>query len=86
MAVPDLFGMAKIAGAAQRRNSACQRRPVQPPPVSLRRDDWEAAMRATATDSFSIPWQTYSPDEHLLARAGELARQKYSQIGYNQKR
>ena len=78
----------KIAGAAQRRNKLglLIQGSVQPPPVSLRRDDWEDAMRAAATDSFSIPWQIYSPDEPLLARAAELARQKYSQTGYNQRR
>jgi lipoate-protein ligase A len=78
----------KIAGAAQRRNKLglLIQGSVQPPPVSLRRDDWETAMRAEAADSFSISWQTYAPDEHLHARVAELARQKYSQTSYNQKR
>jgi len=78
----------KIAGAAQRRNKLglLIQGSVQPPPVSLSRDDWEEAMRAAATESFSIQWQAYSPDKDLSVRATELARQKYSQIGYNQKR
>jgi lipoate-protein ligase A len=78
----------KIAGAAQRRNKLglLIQGSVQAPTVSLGRGDWEEAMRVVATESFSISWETYSPDELLLARAGELARQKYSQTGYNQKR
>lgn len=78
----------KIAGAAQRRNKfgLLIQGSVQPPPVSIRRLDWEEAMLAAATESLSIPWRLYTPDEHLLARAAELARQKYSQTGYNQKR
>jgi lipoate-protein ligase A len=78
----------KIAGAAQRRNKLglLIQGSVQPPPVFPNRDDWEGAMRAAAIESFSIQWQAYSPDKDLSARAAELARQKYSQTGYNQKR
>ena len=78
----------KIAGAAQRRNKLglLIQGSVQPPPISISRGDWEGAMRAAAVQSFSISWRDYSLDEHLLACAAELARQKYSQTRYNQKR
>jgi lipoyl(octanoyl) transferase len=78
----------KIAGAAQRRNKLglLIQGSVQPPPVSIKREDWENAMRAVAQELFSTQWRDFSPDERLLACAAELARQKYSQTRYNQKR
>ncbi|HTR42111.1 MAG TPA: hypothetical protein VMH87_10900 [Pseudomonadales bacterium] len=78
----------KIAGAAQRRNQLglLIQGSVQPPPVSLGRGDWEIAMREVASEFFSISWNDFSSQEHLLARAAELTRQKYSLTSYNQKR
>jgi lipoate-protein ligase A len=77
----------KIAGAAQRRNKLglLIQGSVQPPPITISRRDWEEAMRATAAELFSVQWTASSPDAGLLARAAELARQKYSQTAYNQK-
>lgn len=78
----------KIAGAAQRRNKLglLIQGSIQPPPVSAARGDWENAMRAAAAELFSTAWTEFSPDENLSARAEELARQKYSQKAYNEKR
>jgi lipoate-protein ligase A len=78
----------KIAGAAQRRNKLglLIQGSVQPPLVSVRRSDWESAMCAVASETFKIEWNDFSPDEELKKCAAELARQKYSQAGYNQKR
>ena len=78
----------KIAGAAQRRNKLglLIQGSVQPPPVLVKREDWESAMCAAATELFSVGWDAFSPDEELSARAEELARQKYSQAAYNEKR
>lgn len=78
----------KIAGAAQRRNKLglLIQGSVQPPPVARAREDWENAMRAAASDAFSIEWKPLSPDDSLLSRTAELARQKYSLADYNQKR
>jgi lipoate-protein ligase A len=78
----------KIAGAAQRRNKLglLIQGSVQPPPISVSRGDWEKAMRAAGSESFSIEWKNFDADETLAARAAELARQKYSQAAYNQKR
>lgn len=77
----------KIAGAAQRRNKLglLIQGSVQPPPVSVRREDWEQALQAVAAEFFSVTGAEYSPDPDLRTRAAELARQKYSQAGYNQK-
>jgi len=78
----------KIAGAAQRRNKLglLIQGSVQPPPVLVKREDWESAMCAAAKELFSVGWDEFSPDEELSARAEELARQKYSQAAYNEKR
>jgi lipoate-protein ligase A len=77
----------KIAGAAQRRNKLglLVQGSVQPPPVSVKRGDWERGMRAVASEAFSIKWTDFSPDETLLARANELAR-KYASEAYNARR
>jgi lipoyl(octanoyl) transferase len=77
----------KIAGAAQRRNKLglLIQGSIQPP-VLVARADWENAMRKVARERFQIEWQNFSPDEKILSRAEELARQKYSQAAYNQKR
>ncbi len=78
----------KIAGAAQRRNKLglLIQGSVQPPPLSVARENWETAMRATASEAHSIEWKKLSPDNALLSRTAELARQKYSRVDYNQKR
>jgi lipoate-protein ligase A len=77
----------KIAGAAQRRNKTglLIQGSVQPPPVKLARADWENAMRRVAEKQFEIRWQEFFW-ENVSALADELARQKYSQADYNQKR
>ena len=78
----------KIAGAAQRRNKLglLIQGSVQPPAVSLSRDDWEHAMTAVATVQFSVRWQNSTPDAELLAAANLLAVGKFSRTEYNQKR
>ena len=78
----------KIAGDAQRRNKLglLIQGSVQPPPVPVARGDWEMAMQVAAAEVFFIKWISFSPDKGLLALAAELARQKYSQIVYSQKR
>ena len=77
----------KIAGAAQRRNrlGLLVQGSVQPP-VKIARADWEAAMREVAQQNWKVDFGNFSPDAILKARAEELALEKYSQKGYNQKR
>lgn len=77
----------KIAGAAQRRNKLglLIQGSVQPPPIPIARGDWENAMLAVASDISSVKWIPLPSDESVLDRATELARQKYSQVSYNQK-
>ena len=74
----------KIAGAAQRRNrlGLLIQGSVQPPPISLRRADWELAMRTVAGE----PWTDFAPDTSLIFRATELRVRKYSRLEYLQKR
>ena len=76
----------KIAGAAQRRNKLglLIQGSVQPPPVGLQRDDWQAAMLAAAKNESG--WSELFGDGMLLTLAQQLAAEKYSQPTYNQKR
>ncbi len=76
----------KIAGAAQRRNKLglLIQGSIQPP-VKMERTAFENAMLVVAMENFKIKWETLSQDDILLS-AEELARQKYSQNDYNQKR
>jgi lipoate-protein ligase A len=78
----------KIAGAAQRRNKLglLIQGSVQPPLIKIARTDWQNAMRETAREQIRVEWREYSPDAGLQEHAEKLARQKYSQNGYNQKR
>lgn len=85
----------KIAGAAQRRNrlGLLIQGSIQPPMQNAEagtrkanRTDWERAMAEAARRTLGVTWKTFLPDETLTARAKELARQKYSQSSYNQKR
>jgi len=77
----------KIAGAAQRRNQLglLIQGSVQPP-VPLARSDWEKAMRSVAEKQFAVQWTDWEPDAELRGHAETLAREKFSQPAYNQKR
>jgi lipoate-protein ligase A len=78
----------KIAGAAQRRtrDGLLIQGSVQPPPIRLRRGDWEKAMQEIAADANGVEWSNFIPDKLLNERIGYLAAQKYSQAGYSRKR
>jgi lipoate-protein ligase A len=78
----------KIAGAAQRRSKLglLIQGSVQPPPLSIKRNDWETAMQNAGTEMFGAEWVEWKPDAALSMRVAELVRQKYSQKSYNEKR
>lgn len=78
----------KIAGAAQRRSKQglLIQGSVQPPPLHLQRSDWESAMRLAGEKVFGAAWKEWQPDAELSAQVTELARQKYSQKSFNEKR
>jgi lipoate-protein ligase A len=78
----------KIAGAAQRRNQLglLIQGSVQPPPVPLAREKFEAAMCAIAERSFGVKWMEMKPDAELSRHVEKLAGEKFSQAAYNQKR
>ena len=78
----------KIAGAAQRRNKSglLIQGSVQPPPLNLVRKDFEAVMRAVAEKYFAVAWIDLVLTTELRTRAEMLAREKFSQQNYNQKR
>jgi lipoyl(octanoyl) transferase len=78
----------KIAGAAQRRTRAglLIQGSIQPPPVPVARADWEKAMREAADPAGQVFWSSLDAVKGLSERATELARLKYSQPSYNQRR
>jgi lipoate-protein ligase A len=78
----------KVAGAAQRRNKLglLIQGSVQPPPVPLRRTDWERALCETAHDDWRVTWEDLRPDPDLEARARVLAEEKYSRPAYSERR
>lgn len=78
----------KIAGAAQRRthNGLLVQGSVQPPPLGLKREDWEKAMRETMKDQFSLQWENLKPSDELEESIEHLRQTKYSQEEYNRKR
>ena len=78
----------KIAGAAQRRtrNGLLIQGSVQPPPVGLKRRDWEAEMISVKPPIGPRNWKTMDPADLPLQRANELAKAKFAEEGYNRKR
>ncbi len=78
----------KIAGAAQRRtrDGLLIQGSVQPPPLSPASAAWHNAMCAGAGPGPGVGWMQFEPDTGLSEHAQELARQKYAQPAYNQKR
>jgi lipoate-protein ligase A len=78
----------KIVGAAQRRtrNGLLIQGSLQPPPLSLAKSDWQKAVCDVAHFDFGVRWAEFETDTQLRQRSEELARDKYSQTGYNQKR
>lgn len=78
----------KIAGAAQRRNrlGLLIQGSVQPPPLPLKRVEFENAMCTAARANFHMGWEELTPDTLLCQRAEELASKKFSQADYNRKR
>ena len=78
----------KIAGAAQRRtrDGLLIQGSIQPPPLPLAKADWQKALCDAGRLLQGAAWKEFEPDAPLTRRAQELARQKYSQASYNQKR
>ena len=78
----------KIAGAAQRRTRAglLIQGSVQPPPLALKRDVWEVAMRKAASEQFGAQWVALELDARLLNLTEKLRSEKYSQPSFNEKR
>lgn len=76
----------KIAGAAQRRSKTglLIQGSVQPPPLSLRREDWEAAMLKSVSPR--VDWAGSPEPSELLILARQLADKKYSRDDHNRKR
>ncbi len=78
----------KIAGAAQRRTKSglLIQGSIQPPPISLAKADWQKAMCDVAHENFEMVWKDFLIETDLADCAETLAKEKYSQTGYNQKR
>jgi lipoate-protein ligase A len=78
----------KIAGAAQRRTrkGLLIQGSIQPPPTSLARADWQAAMCQTAYEQFGVNWTALEPSGTLAEVAEQLRVIKYSQDSFNRGR
>lgn len=89
-----LWNGKKIAGAAQRRNKLglLIQGSVQPRGLLVARGDWERGMRETPHWGETIQWISLEPgrlgalDDVFASRVEQLARDKYSQTSYNQRR
>jgi lipoate-protein ligase A len=82
-----LWHRQKIAGAAQRRtrDGLLIQGSVQPPPA-VARADWQQAMCDVGCSGQAAQWVKFELDAPLADQAQALARQKYAQATYNQKR
>jgi lipoyl(octanoyl) transferase len=78
----------KIAGAAQRRTRTglLIQGSIQPPPMPLDREEWQAAMCAFARLQWAVEWSALEITGQLAEITRNLEAAKYSQTGYNQKR
>ncbi len=78
----------KIAGAAQRRTRCglLIQGSVQNLPAGADRPLWQAKMIGAPDPAAPENWVEWSLPQPLLARAGELADQKYSSSSHNQRR
>jgi lipoate-protein ligase A len=78
----------KVAGAAQRRKreGLLIQGSVQPPPLSLAREDWQKAMCETLVSEGKVRWIPFELDAQLKKRVEELVEGKYSQQNYNRRR
>ena len=83
-----LYRGQKLAGAAQRRtrDGLLIQGSVQSRHLSASRPAWEQAMCDVALTGQAAQWVVFAPDSPLVEHAKTLARQKYSQPPYNQKR
>jgi len=77
----------KIGGAAQRRSKTglLIQGSVQPPPLSLDRNQWQQAM-CDVFNTTGAEWSKFDLDALLLQRARELVKNKYSQESFNRKK
>jgi lipoate-protein ligase A len=77
----------KIAGAAQRRtrDGLLIQGSIQPP-CGASRSEFEDAFREAARAQWGVGWRSLEVDATLTGRVCELAREKYSQKDYNERR
>ena len=78
----------KVAGAAQRRtkDGLLIQGSVQPPPIGLKRIDWEQAMCAIAAEQFGAVWSSLPETAPFKALVTSLRDEKYSRLEFNAKR
>jgi lipoate-protein ligase A len=78
----------KIAGAAQRRarHGLLIQGSIQPRPASVSREDWQDAFCEVARRVWGVEWVVWPPETAAAELAAELARNKYEQKSYNERR
>ena len=78
----------KIAGAAQRRtkDGLLIQGSVQPPPIGLKRTQWEQGMTAIGLEQFGVQWQDFQTDPTFQKKVQQLTEEKYARKEFNEKR
>lgn len=78
----------KIAGAAQRRtrNGLLIQGSIQPGNLQAAPADWQQALCVEAENKWGVSWAAFAIEPDLEIMAERLAREKYSQAYYTQKR
>jgi lipoate-protein ligase A len=77
----------KIAGAAQRRtrHGLLIQGSIQPP-SGITRSRFEEAFCRVPTEQWEVEWESFQPDDPLLANIADLAAGKYAQDWFNRRR
>jgi lipoate-protein ligase A len=78
----------KVAGAAQRRtkDGLLIQGSLQPPPIGLKREDWESAMCAVVSEQDGVVWSPFPNPATFVDIAEQLRREKYARSEFNAKR
>ncbi len=78
----------KIAGAAQRRtkDGLLIQGSIQPPPIGLKRGDWERGMIEVATEQFGVRWTPFILACNFEQKVSQLTTDKYARPDFNMKR
>jgi len=83
-----LWNGLKIAGAAQRRtrDGLLIQGSIQPGPIKLTREEWQANLLSAAPRFLDGPEQKFEPDRPLLDKVEQLMHEKYRHAHFHRRR